>query len=231
LVSTSLIEAGVDIDMPTVLRAEAGLDSIAQAAGRCNREGTRPREESEVLVFTTDNPDWAPPPELKQFAQVFRSIERRHDEDLLSLDAVSAYFRELYWQKGTLELDAHDLIGLLKRSKQDSLPFETLAEKFKVIEAVMRPVIVPYDQEARDALKALEFAESCGGIARRLQAYLVQVPHLAYDALDGAYAIQPVAEQRYGRQFMQLVNPELYSPQFGLHWDNPAFLRAESLVI
>jgi CRISPR-associated endonuclease/helicase Cas3 len=232
LVSTSLIEAGVDIDMPTVLRAEAGLDSIAQAAGRCNREGIRTREESEVLVFTTDNPDWAPPPELKQFAQVFRSVERRHQgEDLLGLDAVHAYFRELYWQKGTLELDAHDLMGMLKRSRQDSLPFETLAEKFKVIEAVMRPVIVPYDREARDALTALEFADSCGGIARRLQPYLVQVPHLAYEALDGACAIRPVAEHRYGRQFMQLVNPELYSPQFGLHWDNPAFLHAESLVI
>jgi CRISPR-associated endonuclease/helicase Cas3 len=232
LVSTSLIEAGVDIDLPAVLRAEAGLDSIAQAAGRCNREGNRLSEESEVLVFTTDNPDWAPPPELKQFAQVFRSVQRRHDGgDLLNLEAVSAYFRELYWQKGPLELDAHDLMGLLKRSKQDSLPFETLAEKFKVIEAAMRPVIIPYDQEARDALRALEFAEGCGGIARRLQPYLVQLPHLAYDALDRVGAIQPVAEPHYGRQFMQLVNQELYSSKFGLRWDNPAFLRAESLVV
>lgn len=232
LVSTSLIEAGVDIDLPTVLRAEAGLDSIAQAAGRCNREGNRPREASEVLVFTTDNPDWAPPPELKQFAEVFRSVQRRHDgEDLLNLEAIRAYFRELYWKKGPLELDAHDLMGLLKRSKADSLPFETLAEKFKVIETAMRPVIVPYDPEARDALRALEFAESCGGIARRLQPYLVQVPRLACDALEAAGAIQPVAEQRYGRQFVQLVNPDLYSSQFGLHWENPVFVRAESLII
>ncbi|WP_369798708.1 CRISPR-associated helicase Cas3' [Achromobacter sp. DMS1] len=73
LVSTSLIEAGVDVDFPTVLRAEAGLDSIAQAAGRCNREGLRPRDGSEVLVFLPENPDWAPPPELAQYAQAARA--------------------------------------------------------------------------------------------------------------------------------------------------------------
>lgn len=231
LVSTSLIEAGVDIDFPTVMRAEAGLDSVAQAAGRCNREGHRPLATSEVLVFSTENPDWAPPVELKQFAQVFGGIQRRHAEDLLALDAVRDYFRELYWQKGSRELDAHNLMGLLKLSKENSLPFETLAAKFRVIESAMRPVIVAYDRRAQDALKALEFAESCGGIARRLQPYLVQVSYSAYDVLYRAYAIQPVASERYGEQFMRLVNPDLYDERFGLHWDNPAFIDAERLII
>jgi CRISPR-associated endonuclease/helicase Cas3 len=129
LVATSLIEAGVDVDFPLVLRAEAGLDSIAQAAGRCNREGRRSPNESEVLVFAMDGDEWAPPPELKQFAQVFREVHRLHSEDPLSLAAINDYFKALYWQRGPLELDSHDLLGLLKSSRVESLPFETLSQQ------------------------------------------------------------------------------------------------------
>lgn len=231
LVSTSLIEAGVDVDFPAVLRAEAGLDSIAQAAGRCNREGRRTSAASEVLVFATANDDWAPPPELKQFAQVFREIQRGHREDLLALEAVRKYFQHLYWQKGAQELDAHDLLGLLRDSRLDSLPFETLAAKFRIIESAMLPVIVPYDEQARRALRDLESDKPVGAIARQLQPYLVQLPRQGYDALYRAHAIQPVAQKRLGDQFMELVNPDLYDCRFGLHWDDPVFIRVERLII
>src|SRR5690606_10156337 len=144
LVATSLVEAGVDVDFPLVLRAEAGLDSIAQAAGRCNREGRRSTDTSEVLVFEPANKDWAPPKELKLFAEVFRTIERAHHDDLLAMDAVSAYFRELYFRLGDGRLDRDDLLGLLRDAGIDSLPLDTLARKFKVIRTAMRPLIVPY---------------------------------------------------------------------------------------
>lgn len=235
LVSTSLIEAGVDIDFPTVLRAEAGLDSVAQAAGRCNREGRRPLAASETLVFATENPDWAPPVELSQFAQVFRSVHRQHADDLLSLNAVHDYFRELYWQRGDAELDAEGLLGLLRCSSPDSLPMETLARKFRFIETVMQPVIVPFHPgcklmipEVENALNRLEYAP---GLARMLQPYLVQIPKRGYEAMRKSGAIQPVAQERYGEQFMQLTNPDLYSEKFGLHWDDPVFMKAESSVI
>lgn len=231
LVSTSLIEAGVDVDFPAVLRAEAGLDSIAQAAGRCNREGRRPLDSSEVFIFSLEAEDWAPPPELKQFAQVFREVQRQHGSDLLSLQAVGDYFKALYWQKGPLELDAHDLLGLLQRSRLESLPFETLAAKFRVIESVQMPVIVPYDDEARAALKGLYYSESCGAIARRLQPYLVQLPRQGYETLYKAGVLRAVAPERYGEQFMELINPEIYDERFGLRWDDPVFMRAESLVV
>ncbi|MFT3802807.1 MAG: CRISPR-associated helicase Cas3' [Burkholderiaceae bacterium] len=238
LVSTSLIEAGVDVDFPAVLRAEAGLDSVAQAAGRCNREGRRPADASEVLVFETGNPDWASPKELKLFAEAFRAIERTHRDDLLALDAVAAYFRELYWRLGDDRLDQKDLLGLLKQSTVDSLPLDTLARLFKVIQTTMRPVIVPFDPGSGDeipeviaTLDQLTYSEGAGaaGAARKLQPYLVQVPQQAYDALQQAHAIQTVSPDKYGEQFVRLVNPRLYDARFGLHWDTPQFLRTESL--
>lgn len=229
LVATSLIEAGVDVDFPAVLRAEAGLDSIAQAAGRCNREGRRSAADSDVLIFATENPDWAPPPELKQFAQAAREVLRQHGDDPLGLDAIQRYFRLLYWQKGPQELDAHNLLGQIEDGKLDGLPFEMLASKFRMIDSMQMPVIVPFDEEAQSALRELEFAEGCATIARRLQPYLVQVPRQAYAALQQAGAIQPVNEKRYCEQFMVLVNPDLYHPRFGLHWDNPAFISSERL--
>lgn len=240
LVATSLIEAGVDVDFPLVLRAEAGLDSIAQAAGRCNREGRRPTDASEVLVFEPANKDCAPPKELKLFAEVFRTVERAHRNDLLAMEAVSAYFRELYFRLGDGRLDRDDLLGLLRDAGIDSLPLDTLARKFKMIRTTMRPLIVPYAPGSRDevpevaeTLRQLEQAELIGvaGAARRLQPWLVQVPEQAYEALWQAHAIAPVAQHKYGEQFVRLVNPRLYDARFGLHWeDNPQFLAAEGLV-
>lgn len=229
LVATSLIEAGVDVDFPLVLRAEAGLDSIAQAAGRCNREGRRPAAESEVLIFSVENEDWAPPPELKQFAQVARAALRRPHDDPLAMDAVNGYFRELYWQKGPRELDAHDLMGM-HAAGIDALPFESVAARYRMIDSLQMPVIVPFDDEARTALRDLAFAPTAGGIARRLQPYVVQIPKGAYEALRQAGAVCPIEPGRFGEQFMQLANPDLYHPDCGLQWQNAEFISAEKLT-
>lgn len=229
LVATSLIEAGVDVDFPCVLRAEAGLDSIAQAAGRCNREGRRALEASEVLVFQTENPDWKAPDELLQFAQAAREVLRNTTGDPLAPEAITRYFQKLYWQKGERELDKADLLAQIENKRLEGIPFEMLAREFRMIDSVQCPVIIPFDDIARDSLRALEFAEGCGELARQLQPYIVQLPRQGYNALLQCGAIQPVAAERYGEQFMQLVNPDLYHAQFGLHWDNPAFIRSENL--
>jgi len=231
LVATSLIEAGVDISFPTLYRADAGLDAISQAGGRCNRHGEYPVHESQVLIFTPANEDWAPPPELRQFAQVGQEILRQHAADPLAPDAIEAYFQHLYWRKGEEALDAHNLLGRLQVSRIDSLPLETLAAKFRMIETVQMPVIVPFDAKAHAALEELHYATRCGGLARQLQPYLVQVPRQGYEALRQAGAIQAVAADRWGEQFMVLVNPDLYSEECGIWWEEPAFMNPANLII
>jgi CRISPR-associated endonuclease/helicase Cas3 len=235
LVATSLIEAGVDVSFPAVLRAEAGLDSVAQAAGRCNRNGEWPVEFSEVRIFATANDDWAPPPELKQYAQVAQEILRKHGDDPLSPQAIEAYFAQLYWHKGDNALDAANLMGLLQASGIDGLPMETLATKFRMIDAVQMPVIVPYaresgDDEARSLIDCLRHAEKSGGLARKLQPYLVQLPRTGFDALRKAGAILPIAPTRWGDQFMELVNMDIYSQQFGVWWEDPMFLDVANTI-
>lgn len=231
VIATSLIEAGVDVDFPLVLRAEAGLDAIAQAAGRCNREGRRNAADSEVRIFATDNEDWAPPPELRRFAQVMGEILRNHpDDDPLTPRMMERYFSALYWQQGQNDLDRHCLLSTLKNRRIDDLPFEWLEEKYRLIENTQRPIIIPVG-DAESALRVLEHAEVIGGIARRLQPYTVQVPRKGFDALWRVGAIAPVREQDFGGQFVKLINMSLYNKYSGLTWTDPTFMSAESLIV
>lgn len=231
LVSTALIEAGVDVAFPTVYRAEAGLDSIAQAAGRCNREGRWAVEDSEVRIFANANDDWKAPPELRQFADVTREVLRNHEGDPLDPVAIERYFKQLYWQKGDEALDFLNLLGMLKKSKIDSLPMDTLAEQFKMIDSVQMPVIVPFDDDARSAIYDLRFVDGLHGISRRLQRYLVQVPKHGFEALRKAGAIEAIRPGKWGHQFMVLANESLYDDDFGLSWDNPTFIESSALVV
>ena len=234
LVATSLIEAGVDVDFEVVYRAEAGLESIIQAAGRCNREGRS--ETGNVYVFEpAPAPGRKPSPEVAQFASAARSVLRHH-EDPQSLSAITDYFREVYWIKGS-ELDAHRILSQLnERRRSLDFPFEAIARQFRLIETDMVPVIVPYagrsrrDRIVARLLEELRWVERPGRIARRLQPYLVPVPRRVREHLLAADAASMIREDAFAEQFVVLTHPDLYRHDTGLNWHHPEYRTAESLV-
>ena len=229
VIATSLIEAGVDVDFPLVMRAEAGLDSVAQAAGRCNREGKRPSENSFVWIFAPEE-QWKAPPELATQAAVMRLTADSFSDDLLSTQAVAAYFAELYQLKGS-ELDNKKILKMHNDTGQSlDFPFQTIADKFRMIESHMQPLIVPFDGEAENLISSLRYADHIGGLLRKLQPYTVQIPEKALAALYKAGRIEPINEKNFGKQFYTLIGLDLYDDVAGLSWEDTEFLKGESLV-
>ena len=229
VVATSLIEAGVDVDFPLVMRAEAGLDSVAQAAGRCNREGKQTPENSHVWIFAPED-GWKNPPELAFQAGVMRVITRHHADDLLSTAAITAYFRELYALKGR-ELDKENILQKhSKAAKSLDFPFQTIADKFRMIKSPMLPLIIPFDRKAEKLIDALRHADHIGGLLRKLQPYTVQIPEKALASLYTGGRIEPINEKNFGKQFYTLIGLDLYDEVAGLSWEDNAFLKNENLV-
>jgi CRISPR-associated endonuclease/helicase Cas3 len=228
LVSTSLIEAGVDISFPLVLRAEAGLDQVAQAAGRCNREGELP-DLGRVEVFASTL--HKPMPEIEQRAAAGRSGLRRHPDEPLGEAAIARFFREMHLLKGEAALDAKQILEkFAERASSLDFPFATVAEQFAMIEDRMVPIIIRYDEKARAFIAELEHAPFIGRAARRLQPYTAQVPRSARGLLLSAGAARSVREADYPGQFVVLENRDLYRPDLGLTWDDPTLWEAEKLV-
>lgn len=231
LIATSLVEAGVDLDFPRVWRAQAGLDQIAQAAGRCNREGRWPIDDSIVTVFTA--PDNPPPPEVEGLSGDMGRMMHKHQNDLFSPGAMADYFGEVYWRVGTRGLDAKDITKDFRMNGgATDFAFRTVAEKFRMIESGMVPLIIPGDDMARQAIAKLGIdAVPSGLIARELQAFTVQVPPRARARLMACGHVAFAEERLRGDQFAVLRTPSLYEPDVGLMWEDAEYLGVEDLLL
>jgi CRISPR-associated endonuclease/helicase Cas3 len=224
VISTQLIEAGVDIDFPAVYRAASGIDSIAQAAGRCNREGLLPQK-GNVYVFRPE--DGLPPGYLRHSAEVAEGILRKHD-DPLSLEAVNDYFEELYWRKGEI-LDEYKILKTLNTIDEKlNFPFKEIAGKFNLIKDGMEPIIIPWNNEAEDIIRKLRYAEYPSKYARKAQRFTVQMYPGVINSLLAAGSAERIGEDE---QYTILINSDLYRDDIGLCPEDPTFHKVESLMI
>jgi CRISPR-associated endonuclease/helicase Cas3 len=167
LISTQLVEAGVDLDFPVVYRALAGLDSIAQSAGRCDREGRLtdaagvPAGRLVVFLAETEPPPGVPRKALDSMKVLVQlgGIDPFEPADSLR------FFNELY---NKIDDDQHRIEPLRR-----SLMFATVADRFRIIDDGTHPVVVPWG----DGYKRLAAfrASPSRETQRGLQPFAVQV--------------------------------------------------------
>ncbi len=177
VISTQLVEAGVDIDFPVVYRAMAGLDSIAQAAGRCNREGKL--REGQLFIFVP--PSKTPPGHLRQAAEIGSRMLSGRPEEPFSQELFEKFFKELFWLKGDT-LDKHDILKDLADG-QLRFSFRTAAANFKIIdESVQAPVLVRYEA-GNHLVELLTKKGPERWLMRKLQRYVVNTPRYMLEKL------------------------------------------------
>ncbi len=214
VVSTQLIEAGVDVDFPVVYRAPAGFDSIAQAAGRCNREGGL--DHGSVYLFESDTP--LPIGFLRNSAATARELTSRY-ADPLEPEAVRAYFELFYWSQSHRWDNKNVLAALadeLREKDKLLLKFETAACLFRIIRDDQAQILVPYDTGARRLRDGLRRGEPVTfQLIRRAQRYTVGV--YRHD-LDSLLARGAVEEHEESGLFL-LVNDAAYSRERGLAFE------------
>ncbi len=208
VVSTSLIEAGVDVDFPALYREKSGLDSIIQAAGRCNREGKNKAADSVVHVFTFE--EASPPVTIQQNIAAFE-YAKQNNADIASLQAVECYFRQLRYFIGEQGLDTKNVLVQFNEGLKNALsfPFKTVAEEFRLIDKNQR-IIVVENKATKQLCDKLRAGHPNKGLLREIQQFSVNLFQNDFDALQQCGQLE-VLDDGIG-----IMNEQLYDSKYGV---------------
>lgn len=211
LIATSLVEAGVDFDFPSVFRELAGVDSMIQAAGRCNREGRRQKETCVTTIFTLDKAEENHIPQsLKLPVSVSGQVAEKYD-DIASLEAIADYFNRLYHFRGE-GLDAGNIVEQMEEGRRSMLfPFATVAKQFRLIENDTITILIDREPEAQLLAERIRRGEYSRQLIRDTGQYCVNVYEQDFYKLNGAGRLEAIAPG-----FYVLRNKEQYSEEMGL---------------
>ena len=207
LISTSLVEAGVDLDFCTVYRQLAGVDSMIQAAGRCNREGKRDAQDSFAYLFQFEEKEYVPGQQLQIDVSKMLLSE---GEDISSLHGIEKYFEALYHFRG----DSLDKKKIFEEFKDKRFNFAKAAKEFKLIEENTLTVFISREEEAEELLWQIKRQGYTKSGMRKAGQYCVQLYENDIEKLLGAGMLRQVPGGI--ENFYELVDSGQYSEEMGL---------------
>ncbi|MDO4470682.1 MAG: CRISPR-associated helicase Cas3' [Bacillota bacterium] len=207
LISTSLVEAGVDVDFQSVYRELAGVDSMIQAAGRCNREGLRPAKESKVYIFQFEGKENVLG--QRQQIDVAKSVIA-DNRDISDMESITQYFEMLYHIKG----DSLDKKKILDEFQNKRYNFAKVGKEFKLIEQDTKTIFINYEEEANETLCLLKERGFTRSGMRKASQYCITVYENEFNKLYGIGAIQLISEDI--EDFYELTDKGRYTEKIGL---------------
>lgn len=189
VISTQVMEAGIDVDFPVGFRALAGLDSIIQAAGRVNRE--MKRDISDVYVFDPETPFIKKTPIfIKQGAAFAESAIRKFDGQIDSKAAIEDYFNSLYYVQAKEAFDVKKILSCFNNGIE--FEFKKAADEFRMIDNNTVAVVIPYNEEAKELLEQARRDLFPYKFARQLQMYTVNIYEKEFEKLQSKGVIETV---------------------------------------